>query len=132
MKNTLKILTLTAITFISFNAFADCSAAEKVGLLSCSSNSLLACRNQLPTCTAEPQQAISVQDVLTSTGTKCCALRGRKLSVKIAKQKACIGIVATRYARSVPFAHSSVKPFLKATRKALSAFRKAGCTTGSN
>jgi hypothetical protein len=110
------------------SAAADCSVSDKSSLLSCASNSVLACRNLFPTC-REPGQAVSVQDVLSATSTRCCAITGRN---KVARQRLCIAAVEQRYVQSQRGADRTVKGFLRETKRQLTFLRKAGCSTGSN
>jgi hypothetical protein len=121
--------TLLALTFSSLevNAQSSCSNDNKSSLLSCSSNSLLACRNLFPSC-KEPAQALSVQDVLNETSSKCCSITGSRKAIR---QRACIGAVQNRYLRAQVGADRTLKPFLRETRRQLQVFRRAGCTTGS-
>lgn len=109
------------------NAQSSCSNDNKSSLLSCASNSLLACRNLFPSC-KEPAQALSVQDILNETNARCCSITGSRKAVR---QRACIGAVQNRYLRAQVGADRTLKPFLRETRRQLQVFRRAGCTTGS-
>lgn len=118
-----------ACTLVANGAHAQssCTNDNKSSLLSCASNSLLACRNLFPSC-KEPAQALSVQDVLNETSAKCCSITGSR---KVLRQRACIGAVQNRYLRAQVGADRTLKPFLRETRRQLQVFRRAGCTTGS-
>lgn len=129
IKIKLSYLLLATTVLFGGNVYADCSTENKSDLLSCASNSVLACRNQFPSCNREPEQVISVQDVLEKASAKCCVISGKR---KVARQKACIKVYELKYGATVRVAHSTLKPFLKAARKELAAFRRAGCSTGSN
>jgi len=128
LKCAVALLAVCGTFFSSTEVRADCSVSDKTALLSCASNSVLACRNLLPTC-VEPGQVITVQDVLSETTTKCCAITGKK---KVARQRLCIATVELRYARSQVGADKTLKGFLRETKRQLSALKKAGCSTGSN
>jgi hypothetical protein len=121
------VLTVVFSTSAAF-AQSECSTDNKTGLLSCSSNSLALCRTQFPSC-KEPAQAISVQDVLTATSNRCCAITGSR---KVQRQRACIGAVQNRYQRAQIGTDGTLKPFLREARRQLQILRRAGCTTGSN
>jgi hypothetical protein len=118
-----------ALTLSSVEATAQssCTNDNKSSLLSCASNSILACRNLFPSC-KEPAQALSVQDVLNETSARCCSITGSR---RVQRQRACIGAVQNRYLRAQVGADRTLKPFLRETRRQLQVFRRAGCTTGS-
>ena len=128
LKCVVAVLAVCGAFFFVTEVRADCSVSDKSALLSCASNSVLACRNLLPTC-SEPGQVITVQDVLSQTSSTCCAITGKK---KVARQRLCIATVEKRYARAQGGADKTLKGFLRETKRQLSQLKQAGCTTGSN
>ena len=112
---------------IPSSAYAGCSPEDQQSLLSCSYNSVAACRNTYPTC-PEPRVAFTTEDELIRIGAICCAITGADEN---ARQTACF---KTEEAKLTAMLTRAVPPFKRVIRYARAGvkdLRREGCDTGS-
>ena len=108
-------------------ASAECSRGEGQILLTCQDDAVNTCRAAHPTC-REPARTVTVEDVLSSVGGRCCALHGARAS---SRQRACFLLAERRFASARVVTDSSIKRFLGKAKSAVGALRRAGCSSGS-